>query len=74
MDFFLLGYIKSKVYVKNYEYISDVKAAIISAFHEVSDGMVTSTLENFDRRLEIILRNKGGHIEKNNNNVLVYTV
>ena len=32
MDYFFWGYIKSKVYVKEYENISDVKAAIISAF------------------------------------------
>ena len=41
MDYFLWGYIKSKLYVKNYENISDLKAAIISAIQEVSDGMVT---------------------------------
>ena len=35
--------IKSKVYVKNYENISDLKAVITSAFQEVSDGTVTST-------------------------------
>ena len=33
--------------VKNYENISDLNAAIISAFQEVSHGMVTSTMENF---------------------------
>ena len=35
------------MYVKNYEIISDLKAAITSAFQEVSDGMATSTMENF---------------------------
>ena len=44
---FLWKYIKSKVCVKNYENISDLKTAIISAIQEVSDGMVTSTMENF---------------------------
>ena len=38
LNYFLWGYIKSKVYVKNYENISDVKAAIISAFQEVLNG------------------------------------
>ena len=50
------------MYVKNYENISDLKAAIISAFQEVSDGMVTSIMEYFGRRM--VLRNKGEHFEK----------
>ena len=37
MDYFLWGYIKRKVYVKNYENIRDLKPAIISAFREVSE-------------------------------------
>ena len=64
MDYILWGYIKSKVYVKNYENISDLISKIISAFQEVSDGMVTSTMENFGRRLKMVLRNKGAHFEK----------
>ena len=58
---FLWGYIKSKVYVKNYKNNSDLKAAIISL---LSDGIVTSTMENFGILLEMILRNKGGYFEK----------
>ena len=33
---------KSKVYVRNYENISDLISTIISAFQEVSDGMEKS--------------------------------
>ena len=65
---------KSKVYITNYENISDLKPAIISAFQEVSDGMVTSIMENYVRRLEITLRNKGGHFEKLNSNLLVCSI
>ena len=50
MDYFLWGFIRSKVYVKNYENISELKGAIISAFQEVSDRMVTLTMDNFDKR------------------------
>ena len=50
--------------VKNYEIISDFKAAIISAFEEASDAMVTSNMENFGRRLDTVLQNKGGYYEK----------
>ena len=34
------------MYVENYENISDLKAAIISAIQEVSDGMVTLTIKS----------------------------
>ena len=64
MDYILWGYIKSKEYVKNYENISDLIFKIISAFQEVSDGIVISTMENFGRRLKMVLRNKGRHLEK----------
>ena len=64
MDYFLWIYIKSKVYVKNYENISDLLSGIISAFQKVSDGMVTSTMENFGRRLEMVIQNKGEYFEK----------
>ena len=37
------------MYVQNYEIISDLKAAKISAFQEMSDGMVTLTMENLWR-------------------------
>ena len=50
-DYFLYIYIKRKVYVKNYKNICDLLSAII-----VSDGMVTSTMENFGRPLEMVLQ------------------
>ena len=64
MEYFLWIYIKSKVYVDNYENISDLISVIISAFQEVSEGIMTPTMESFGRRLEMVLRNKGGYFEK----------
>ena len=37
MDYFLWEYIKRKVNVQNYDIFCDLKAAIISAFQEMSD-------------------------------------
>ena len=51
------------MYVKNYENISDLKATIISAFQDVSDGMVISIMENFGRRLLMVLRNKVDYLK-----------
>ena len=64
MECFLWIYIISKVYVKNYENISDLISAIISIIQEVTDEIATSTMENFGKRLEMVLRNMGGYFEK----------
>ena len=63
MDYFLWGYIKNKIYVKNYESIVELKTAISAAFEDVSSEMVFSTMKNFEKRLQKVLLNKGGHIE-----------
>ena len=48
----LWGYIKRKLLVKKYlDNLGILKSA---------DGMVTSNMESFSRRLEMIHRNKGG--------------
>ena len=54
--------------------INNLKPAIISEFQELSDGMVTSTIENFGTRLEMVLRNKGGHFGKYNIDVVVCSI
>ena len=52
MNYFLWGYIKSKVYVNEHEIIIDLKAAIISVFQEVwwngdfNHGELGQTTEN----------------------------
>ena len=38
---FLYGYIKSKVYVRSYENLDDLKASVTAAFQEVSREMLT---------------------------------
>ena len=37
LDYFLWGYIKSKVYVQNYKNLDDLKASVTAAFQEVSE-------------------------------------
>ena len=39
MDFFVWGYIRSKVYVRNYENMTDLKALIVAAFQELTTEM-----------------------------------
>ena len=62
--FFISGFIESKVYVRNYESLEELKVSIAVGFRELTPAMVTSTLKNMDKRLRKIIRRKGGHIEK----------
>ena len=48
MDFIVWGFIKSKVYTKNYENLVDLKAAICAAFQEITKKMVSDTLKNLE--------------------------
>ena len=63
MDFFVWGFIKSKVYVRNYATLEELKTAIAAAFREITPAMVTATLRNMEKRLRIVIQRKGGHVE-----------
>ena len=63
MDFFVWGFIKSKVYVRNHENMSDLKASIVAAFQELTAEMVSSTLKNMEKRLKLLIQRQGEHIE-----------
>ena len=64
MDFFFWGFIKQRVYRQNYENFDTLKLSIRVAFAEVTPAMITGTLRNFDRRMDLVLERNGGHIEK----------
>jgi len=63
MDFFVWGFIKSKVYVRNYENITVLKASIVAAFQELTAEMVSSSFKSMQKRLKLIIQRQGGHIE-----------
>ena len=63
MDFFFWGFIKQRVYRQNYENFNALKLSIRAAFAEVTPAMITGTLRNFDRRMDLVLERNGGHIE-----------
>ena len=54
---------KSKVYVRDYENMNDLKASIVATFQELTAEMVSSTLRNMEKRLKLIIQRQGGHIE-----------
>ena len=58
------GFIKQRVYRQNYENFDTLKLSNRAAFAEVTPAMITGTLRNFDRRMDLVLERNGGHIEK----------
>ena len=64
LDFYLWGHIKSLVYVKNYENLTDLKNSISAAFQEVTQETVSASIKNLAKRLKLVVQNGGAHIEK----------
>ena len=64
MNFFVWGFIKSKVYTKNYRNLVDLMAAIRSELQKlITKQMVSDTLDNLERRLRLVVLNGGRHVE-----------
>ena len=64
LDFYLWGHIKSLVYIKNYENLTDLKNFISAAFQEVTQETVSASIKNLEKRLKLVVQNGGAHIEK----------
>ncbi len=65
-DFFLWGFIKSKVYATKPTDITDLKQRIRDGFGEVTAEMRQETLLSYRERLEKVIESDGGHIEVRN--------
>ena len=63
MDFYLWSHIKSKVYVKNYQSLADLKTSITAAFREVTAENVSASVRNLEKRLKMVIERAGAHIE-----------
>ena len=64
MDFYLWGHIKSKVYVRNYRNLGELKSSISAAFEEVSAEHVSGSVRSFEKRLKMVIERCGEHVEQ----------
>lgn len=62
-DFFLWGYLKSKVYYPLPKTLEDLKANIRREIKNINKNFLKSTFVNFEKRCNLIIENNGGHIE-----------
>jgi len=62
-DFFLWGYLKSKVYETKPENMEDLKGRISQCCQNISEDLITRVLKCFQIRLETLTQNNGSYIE-----------
>ena len=61
-DFFLWGYLKSKVYVQKPPTVDDLKVSIHEEIPTVPQEMVVNVMQNFEERLQTCVRQERRHL------------
>ena len=66
MDFFLWGYIKTKVYRPNkvYDTIQELQNSITSSLQAIDQEMLISVFDSLREKYIPCIQNGGGHIEQ----------
>ena len=63
-NYFLQGYVKNRVYVDNAKSIEDLKTNIRRVIGEIESKLCKNVNENFDKRIDICKRGRGGHLSE----------
>ena len=61
-DFFLWGYLKSKVYVRKPRTVNDLKVSIRKEIATVPQEMLVNVMQNFEERLQTCVQQEGCHL------------
>jgi len=61
-DFFVWGYLKSKVYVRKPRTVDDLKVSIHEEIAIVPQEMLVNVMQNFEDRLRTCVRQEGRHL------------
>jgi len=61
-DFFLWGYLKSKVYVRKPRTVDDLKVSIREEIATVPQEMLVNVMHNFEEKLRPSVRQEGGDL------------
>ena len=61
-DFFLWGYLKSKVYVRKPRTVDSLKVSIREEIATVPQEMLVNVMQNFEERLRTCVRQEGRHL------------
>jgi len=63
LDFFLLGFVKDKVFSTPVPDITNLKARITDAFAAMAEDILKNTRGETDYRLDVLRATKGAHVE-----------
>ena len=63
LDFFLWGYVKTKVFTEEIANIEELKTRITHAVASVTPQMLLNTWKEFEKRLLKLRENGGKHVE-----------
>ena len=61
-DFFLWGYLKSKVYIQKPRTVDDLKVSICEEIATVPQEMLVDVMQNFEERLRTCVQQEGRHL------------
>ena len=61
-DFYLWGYLKSKVYVRKLRTVDDLKVSIREEIATVPQELLVNVMQNFEARLRTCVRQEGRHL------------
>jgi len=61
-DFFLWGFLKSKVYVRNPRTVDDLKVSIREEIATVPQVRLVNVTQNFEERFRTCVRQEGRHL------------
>ena len=63
MDYHLWGHVKSLVTAKAPTNVDQLMSAISSSFEQITSNTLFSVFETFKRRLQLCMKEEGGHFE-----------
>lgn len=63
LDFFLWSYVKEKVFSRRPNNINDLKIAVREALALIDQDTLAAVAANFEKRVELCIRQRGGHFE-----------
>ncbi|KOC66354.1 hypothetical protein WH47_07423 [Habropoda laboriosa] len=62
LDFFLWGFLKSKVYANNPKTIDELKNNITAAINETEFQLCENVMENWVKRIGLVKKSRRGHL------------
>lgn len=64
LDYFLWGYLKSRVYANKPESLDDLKVNIADIIQEIQPNLCNRVIENWTSRVRALQRSRGGHLNE----------